>query len=134
MNRIKTIHTFMYYIGSVYLMSKGHECNANEVIISEDVCKLAADTLALDYTTRVNVTFFPAGCYWGSSSDWFPPTVYYNEPTTVSAKAAYTDDRGGICRAQGIRFILTLLKLSNQYSILRRLGWHLYFNRFPYFV
>ena len=76
---------------------------------------MAADTLALDYSNRAAVTSFPAGCYWGSLSDWSPPVVYYNEPITVSAKAAYTGDRGGICRAQGTCFILTLLKLCNQY-------------------
>ena len=109
MNSFKTIDISIYYIGYAYHKnSKGKECNANEVINSEDICKLAAYTLALNYNGRKTLTSRPAGCYWSSSN------AFYNYPTTVSANAAYSDNRGGICWSQGIRFIQTLLKSSNK--------------------
>ena len=110
MNNFKTIDTSIYYIGSAYHKnSKGEECNANEVIDSEDICKLAADTMALNYNGRKNLNSRPAGCYWSSSN------AFYNYPTTASANAAYADNRGGICWSKGIRFMVMLLKSWTQY-------------------
>ena len=104
-------NTFINYIVSAYhKKSKGQKCNDYEVEISENSCKEAADKLRLSYKGTLTEITRPAGCYWSSSN------VYYNEPTTVSANAAYSGNRGGICWIEGIRFIFTLLKSCSQYG------------------
>ena len=83
--------------------SEGKECNANRVIYSEDVCKVAADTLGLNYANRTSDSNMPKGCYWTSSN------AYYNDYSSVQNKPAFQGYQGGICH-QGIRFMITLLE------------------------
>ena len=108
MDIFKTINAFIYYIGSAYAKNpKGIECNAYEVIDSEDICKGAADSLGLQYGGKDTYTERPVGCYWKSSY------VYYNDVGEVYA--TYTGNRGGVCLRKGIRFILRLMQSCNQY-------------------
>ena len=102
MDTFRTIYNFVHYIGSVYLKtSKGEECDANEVINSEDICKVAADALGIWYVGGTQRPSKPRGCFWSSAN------AFYNEITTESNNAAYSGNWGGICLSQGIRFILT---------------------------
>ena len=111
MDTIKTIDTFIYHIAlAIYKKSKEEECNANEVINSEYICKLAAETLGLRYERKGTFSGMPKGCYWDSSF------VYYNDATKVVISPKYRGDRGGICFILGIHFILRLAQSCNQYN------------------
>ena len=106
----KTIDTFIYYTGYAYKRSsKGEECHANQIIDSEDICKVAAGEFGLRYEYKDTYTDRPTGCYWSSSN------AFYNDAKTVLTNAAYTGDRGGICLSQGIHFIPRLAQSCNQY-------------------
>ena len=102
------MYNLIHYIGSVYLKkSKGEECDANEVINSEDICKVAADALGIWYVGMNLYASFPVGCFWRSAN------AFFNDGETVSNNPAYSGNSGGICLSQGIRFILTFLHSYN---------------------
>ena len=109
----KLINTFIYIGPAYHKKPKWEECKANEVIYSEDICRVAADTLDLNYGGKKWESNKPKGCYWEYSS------VYYN----VGKGSSYLYDpystfennekfprgqKGGICLSKGICFIPTL--------------------------
>ena len=112
MNECKLINTFIYIGPAYHKKPKWEECKANEVIYSEDICRIAADTLDLNYGGKKWESSKPKGCYWEYSSAYYnvgKGSSYIYDPDSTFEDSYYWGQRGGICLSKGKRFILTLL-------------------------
>ena len=61
---------FGLYLAVYFKSNIGKNCQADQIIDTEDTCKVAANVLGLSYVrVRPNSnSYCPAGCYWPSSN------------------------------------------------------------------
>ena len=113
MNEFKLINTFIYIGPAYHKKPKWEECKANEVIYSEDICRVAADTLNLYYGGKKMDSIKPKGCYWEYSSAYYNvgkgSSYLYDPYSTFENNEKFPrGQKGGICLSKGICFIPTL--------------------------
>ena len=79
-----------------YQKPKGHNCPTNEIITTEEGCKMAAETLGLSYSGTVGAANYAAGCFsiqqGAFSNQIVDPSSTYPERFLFS---------GGICLYRG---------------------------------
>ena len=114
MKNINSDDSLIHFIGFSYNYRKspiGKYCPDNQLITTESECKVAADSLGLDYyrITRKD-TSLPAGCYWHKAG-----YSNFNEIIDPSkTNRTLFGSRGGICVNSGkVRYKNCLKTLYN---------------------
>ena len=84
-----------------YTTSKGENCENDEMVSTEEECKLASERLGRKYVGRTRSRGRPAGCYWAFKSLTNREHAYSYVNTIVDASSTEpTNGRkhGGICK------------------------------------
>ena len=73
----------------------GQNCRDNNkkgIVATSDECKIASDSLGLNYKGSIKNELRPAGCYWRKTESHFNKIVDSSQTNPNAFK-----DRGGVC-------------------------------------
>ena len=90
---IRIIYLALYFKSNI-----GENCQADQIIDTEDTCKVAANVLGLSYVrVRPNSnSYCPAGCHWPSSNS---DVAFFNVLTDPSETyPEHFGVKGGLCK------------------------------------
>ena len=90
---IRIIYLAVYFKSNI-----GKNCQADQIIDTEDICKVAANVLGLSYVrVRPNSnSYCPAGCHWPSSNS---DVAFFNRLTDPSeTDPEHFGVKGGLCK------------------------------------
>ena len=79
---------------------KGKNCEDDKLVLKEDECKIASETVGAEYVGRTTSRDRPAGCYWARRSLSNRDYIYSYFNTIVDASSAEPTngrEHGGIC-------------------------------------
>ena len=91
---------FRFYVGQKYHQTiRGKNCNVEEIIATEEDCKVAIASLELSWMFASRWPNQPAGCFYRGTKG------FYNQITNPLLTKIWdkSDDLGGVCKVLGIR-------------------------------
>ena len=97
-DRLISLHSKIFsFVGNFKKAAINENCQAVDIINTEDLCKNAANEIGLTYKSAINTDKYPIGCFHkGYRLAWFNKKL--NGPTK-EWKAYWS--YGGVCHLQG---------------------------------